>query len=371
MVEKISVCHVVNTVEDTTMAGDLATTQASSEEFDRVGILAWFDVERFRDMELVETVSLDVANTFRLTRAQYAKAKSVLSEYDVAHTHHPHSGFYGKLIANRLGKPVVHTEHNNHNGYTRKGRIANGVTNLLADAVACVSESVRESFFGWEDAIMGDEKVSVIHNGVDIERLEAARKLEWNIHDVVDIDPDAVVVGSAGMLTEQKGHEVLLDAVDRANEVVRRPIELVISGRGPLRETLERGIAEAQFPDRLHLLGFLEARDHVYKMLHDIDVYSMPSRWEGFCVAALEAMAAENPCVFSNIPAFEIPFGNSARYHPVDDAEALANVLIDLVESPSERRELAQRGRQLVVDNYSLRSTVDAYLDWYRKHVDS
>ena len=214
------------------MAGDLATTQASLEEFNQVGILAWFDVEAFQNMDQIHTTSLDVANTVRITRSQYAKAKSILSEYDIIHTHHPHSGFYGKLIAKRLGKPVIHTEHNNHSGFSQKGRAANGMTNILADAVVCVSESVRESLFPWEDAIVKNSKISVINNGVDITRLEAARELNWSIHDVVEINPEAVVVGSAGMLTEQKAHSVLIEAVDRANAESERPIEMVISCDG-------------------------------------------------------------------------------------------------------------------------------------------
>lgn len=62
---------------------------------------------------LRRTVSLDITNTLRINWSQYTMAKSVLSQYDVIYTHYPHSGFYGKLIAKRLEKPVVQTEHIN------------------------------------------------------------------------------------------------------------------------------------------------------------------------------------------------------------------------------------------------------------------
>lgn len=365
MDEEINVCHVVNSVKDTTMAGDLATTQATFEEFDRVGILAWFEVEPFRNMERVETISLDAPNTFRISRSQYANVKSVLSEYDVIHTHHPHSGFYAKLIARRLGKPVVQTEHNNHDGFTRKGRITNGMTNLLADAVVCVSESVRESFMRWEDAIVNDRKVSVINNGVDIKRLEAIRELEWSIHDVADIDPEAVIVGSAGMLTEQKAHDVLIEAVDMANAECERPIELVISGDGVLREKLEAQIANAEYSDQLHLLGFLEKREQVYKMMDEIDIYAMPSRWEGFCVAALEAMALGNACVFSDIPEFKRPFDNAAWFYDLDRSDVLADSLHTLAREPDERQSLSKKGKTLVYNEYTIQRTAREYSQVY------
>ncbi len=365
MAEGIRVCHVVNTVQDTTMAGDLTSTQAAMEAFDQVGILAWFDVGSFQSMDRVETVSLNVPNTFRITRAQYATAKSVLSEYDVVHTHHPHSGFYGKLIAKRLGKPVVHTEHNNHDGFTRKGRTANGATNVLADAVACVSESVRESFFRWEDIIVRDTKLSVIHNGVDIERLEAARDLGWSIHDVANIDSEAVVVGSAGMLTEQKAHEVLIEAVDRANAESEQPIELVVSGDGELREELETQIEAAKYSERLHLLGFLEEREQVYKMMHEIDIYAMPSRWEGFCVAALEAMALRNACVFSDIPEFRRPFDEIAYFHEIDNASHLSRQIKTLAGNQKEKQQLGKKASECIYNKYTIEITAEKYRQMY------
>jgi len=368
MANGISVCHVVNSAGETSMPADLATTQATLDDITDVGMLAWFDIEPFRDIEQIEMTSLDVPDTLYITRDQYRRAKSVLEGYDIVHTHHPHSGFYGKLIAKRIGKPVIHTEHNNHDGFTQKGRVANGVTNFLTDAIVCVSESVRASFAQWEELIVTDQKVRVINNGVDIGRVNQARELKWSIYDQVDIDPEAVVVGSAGMLTEQKAHDVLIEAVDMANAECDQPIELVISGDGELREQLETQIAEADYTDRLHLLGFLEERDQVYKMMHEIDIYAMPSQWEGFCVAALEAMAVGNACVFSEIPEFKLPFEGVARFHDVNDSESLAGQLKSLIIDGGLKRE-EDAPRQLVLDNYTMERTANEYAHCYQKNI--
>jgi glycosyltransferase involved in cell wall biosynthesis len=365
MNDQISVCHVVNTLGDTSMPGDIATTQASLKEFDRVGVLAWFDVDSFQNSDRIDTVSVDISNTVLLNRSQYLTAKSVLSQYDIVHTHHPHSGFYAKLIAKRLGKPIVHTEHNNHDGFTRKGRIANGTTNSIVDAVICVSDSVEDSFFPWEHIFVSGSKVSIINNGVDLDRIEAAKNVDWSIDDTVDLDPESFVVGSAGMLTEQKAHEVLIKAVDQANIENKRSIELVISGDGELRDQLESQIDQAEYSDRLHLLGFLEDRKQVYKMMEEIDIYAMPSRWEGFCVAALEALALENACVFSDIPEFKKPFGQVAQFHSLDDSGDLAEKILHLAADDELRRELGKAARQLVVKEYTLEQTAKEYLQKY------
>ncbi len=361
----LSVCHVVNRFRDTSMQGDLAKAQTRLNEFEKVGILGWYDIESSRDMGVVETHSINIPDTYRINRSQYNKTKQIFSKYDIIHTHQPHSGFYSKLIAKRLGKPVIHTEHNNHGGFSQKGRVANGVTNVLADAVVCVSESVRESLFRWEDTILRDGKISVINNGVDIEQLEEARKLEWSIHDIAEIDPEAILVGSAGMLTEQKAHDVLIEAVDRANAESEQPIELVISGDGELRGQLRAQIKNAEYSERIHLLGFLEKREQVYKMMDEIDIYAMPSRWEGFCVAALEAMAIGNACVFSDIDEFHRPFQEAAKFHKKDDQRSLATCLIEL-STDSESRELyEQKGKLLVKNEYTLTNTAEKYVKKY------
>jgi glycosyltransferase involved in cell wall biosynthesis len=353
------------------MPCDLATTQATFADIDEVGILSWFGVEDFRNKDRVETVSLDAPNTFWLPRSAYAAAKAVLSEYDLVHTHHPHSGLYGKLIAKRLGMPVVQTEHNNHKGYTREGRISNGVSNVLANTVVCVSESVRESFPRWERAITNSRKVRVIDNGVDTGRIEETADIRWSIHEAAEIDPEAVVVGSAGLLTEQKAHDVLIDAVDRANADSKRPIELVISGDGPLCEPLDAQIAAAEYSDRLHLLGFLEKRAQVYQMMRDVDIYAMPSRWEGFCVAALEAMAVGNACVFSDIEEFTRPFGEVALFHSVDDDRALAERLLELAVDERKRERYREAALDLVHRQYTLRQTAEEYIQTYRDCLTS
>lgn len=367
MTGEVSVCHVVNAMGDTSMPADLAVALADHEAIDDVGALVWFSADTFPNRDRLSVSELGLpAGRYRLSWGEYRRVKNVLAGYDVVHTHHPHCGFYGKPIAKRLGKAVVTTEHNDHAGYTLLGRIANGVTNVLSDRVVCVSHSVRDSFRPWENALLDRTEIAVVPNGVNLDRIRAATGLDWSISDEVEIDPDAVVVGSAGSLTRQKAHEVLIDAVDAANETCRLPIELVISGNGERREDLERQIRRSEHPERMHLLGFLERREHVYRMMDEIDIYSMPSRWEGLCVAAIEAMALANPCVFSDIPSFYEPFRDVAVFHAAEDPDELAERLVELAEDPGERAALGDRARTHVEENYALSVTAEAYVAIYR-----
>jgi len=359
---------VLNTVRGTSTVVDIANEQRQLEQINSVGVLAWSDVKSFNTDDYLNIHSLEVPNdALHITRSQYKTAKTILSEYDIIHTHRNHSGFYAKLIAKRLAKPIIVTHHNNHAGFSLKGRIANGATNMIADEVVCVSESVQDSFAWWERMVSPDHKLSVIHNGIDVDRLGAASQPEWSIHDAVEIDSEAIIVGSAGMLTEQKAHDILIEAVDQANENSDLPIELVISGDGELRGKLEQQIEDANYSNRLHLLGFLDERDMVYKMMHEIDIYAMPSRWEGFCVAALEAMAIGNACVFSDIPEFRRPFEDIAYFHEVDNYSELSRQIGALSNNIGKKEKLGKNAKEHISREYTIEATAKKYLQLYEK----
>jgi len=110
-------------------------------------------------------------------------------------------------------------------------------------------------------------------------------------------------------------------------------------------------------------------RNIVYKIFGEIDIYVMPSRWEGFANAAVEALGAGNPCVFSDIDPFLYPYRNVALFHTLDDAHDLADKLTELVENPDSRDYYGQKGRTLVKEQYTLRQVAEQYANLYDELV--
>lgn len=359
-------CYVVNAVGETSVPADIATSLVEHCDVE-VDVLAWFDAEPFERDDLVDVLSLDAPDTTTgIDRATYRRASDILGEYDVVQAHHNHSGSIAKSIAARLGVPTVSREGNMRKGFNRLGRVANGLTNPLAERVICNSRAVYDSFRRWENVLLPAEKVVFIPNGVDFDRLEAGRNLDWSALETAAVDPDSVVVGTAGMLTEQKDHETLIRAVDAASGRTERPIELVIAGDGPLDSTLRELVTTLGLDDSVHFLGYLDRRA-VYKTLSELDVYAMPSLWEGFSAAAVEALASENAAVFSAIPPFTEPYGDVARFHPTGDHEALAAHLVDLAANPEERDRLARGGLRLVEERYAMETVADRYYGLYEE----
>lgn len=366
----IRACFVVNAVDETSVPADIAAALVEHTGVE-VDVLAWFDAGGFGGDDAVGVACLDAPDTaLGIDRRTYRDAVDALRGYDVVQAHHPHSGTFAKLIARRLGIPSVSREGNVRAGFTRKGLLANGLTNPLSDRVVPNSPAVYDSFRRWERALLSGDAVEIIPNGVDFDRVEAGLALDWGPREATGIDPDATLVGTAGLLTEQKAHGTLVRAVAAANDRDRlaEPLDLVIAGDGPRRDDLERLAADRGVADRVHFLGYLD-RLRVYATMGELDVYAMPSRWEGFSAAAVEALGVGTACVFSDIPPFREPYGDVALFHPVDDHAALADRLVDLATAPDRRAELGRRGRELVREQYTMERVAQRYRDLYRDVV--
>ena len=163
---------------------------------------------------------------------------------------------------------------------------------------------------------------------------------------------EALRIGSLGRLHDVKGYDVLIDAMRIVQDEGRGlpPFALSIAGEGGARATLaalaaERGVA-------LSLPGF--AGDPA-AYLAGIHLYVQPSRSEGFCVAAHEAMDAGLPVIGSAVGemARSIAPGCSGSLVPPGDPRRLAQALLAALEAPQGLAEIGRRARARIGDRFS------------------
>jgi len=364
----LRLCFVVNAVDQTTAEVDIAVALQRYTDAE-VTVLAWFDAEPFYGDDLVDVVEIGAPQTTAgIDRQSLAALSDAIDGFDVIQTTHNHAGAFAKLLAYRKGIPSVSREGNTRDGFPMLGLVANGLTNPLSARVVCNSRAVLESFERWERALLDPDDVVIIPNGVDIEAIDAGAEHSWSVYEAADIADDAVLVGTVGTLTEQKNHETLVRSVALAR-AAGVPVELVIAGHGPRSEELRAVAAEEGVEDAVHLLGGID-RETVYKLLHEIDIYAMPSLWEGFSMAAIEAAASGTACVFSDIEPFREPYDDVALFHQPTDAEGLADCLADLAADADRREELGAASRALVTESYTIAAVARRYRSVYAEIVD-
>ena len=270
---------------------------------------------------------------------------------DVVHSHLYHANLYGRLAAWRAGIPSVASVHNT---YTRRKFHREFLNRLLSRGsarVVAVSEDVRRDLIRYDG--IAEEKITVIHNGIDVGRVQTAVTRQ-EARARLGIDGDPIVLGCVARLEEQKGHRFLLEALALLNAPPGGAprFRAVLAGDGRLRADLEnRAAALGVAPCTM----FLGTRHDIPEILKALDICVMPSLWEGLSVAMLEAMAAGLPLVISDVSGVSQVVGNNeyGLKVPVGDVNELARTLLALADAPEQRAALGAAARQRVLAKFS------------------
>ncbi len=185
--------------------------------------------------------------------------------------------------------------------------------------------------------------VTVVPYGVDLERFAPRGKSV----------SDHVVIGTVSRLSSEKGIRYLIEAFEQLRELYGGAVSLRIAGDGPERSRLEATVQRLSLESSVQFRGWVEHAD-VPTFLDELDVFVMPSTWEGFGVAAAEASAAGLPVVATNV--YGIPDvvidGETGLLVPPKDPGALARSVSLLVRDAQLRAKLGEAGRAYVARHY-------------------
>jgi glycosyltransferase involved in cell wall biosynthesis len=183
----------------------------------------------------------------------------------------------------------------------------------------------------------------VVPYGVDLTRFVPQKKAA----------SEHVVIGSVARLSAEKGVRYLVEAFGELRERYGGDVSLRIAGDGPERGRIEALIERLNLESSVELRGWLQ-HEAVPAFLNELDVFVMPSTWEGFGVAAAEASAAGLPVVATNV--YGIPDvvrdGDTGLLTPPRNPVALAKAIGRLVEDPRMRARMGAAGREYVARHY-------------------
>ncbi|CAG1003993.1 N-acetyl-alpha-D-glucosaminyl L-malate synthase [Methanosarcinales archaeon] len=208
-------------------------------------------------------------------------------------------------------------------------------------------------------------KIKVIYNCIDIEHItnynrDIARELKKQFL----ISDSAIVFGTIGRLSPQKGHEYLINASKIVIKEIPQSLFLFV-GKGENKDQLIQKINDYNLSEYYRLVGYQENLSDIFTL---IDIFVLPSISEGFPFVILEAMAANKPVIATNVGGIPEIITNNINGILVEsrDPDALAKAMIMLAKDTKKRNHIAEMGCKKIRENFSLEKMILATKEIYK-----
>lgn len=303
------------------------------------------------------TYPIVVRNDLDLRSAFYLRRLIPREAYDVVHFHtkraHALALALGRLhdgpryvVTRRMDYPI------------KPGWYTRCLYNRKVDGVVAISRKIAQVLVAGG---VRAEKIRVIHSGVDPDSFPTLPESRSG--------RGGIVIGTVAVLEERKGHRFLLEAATALKAQGYR-LRYRFAGEGTHRRPLEKIVREAGLGEDVEFAGFVA---DIPKFLSSVDLFVLPSLYEGLGVSVLEAMAAGKPVVASRtggIPEIVMDRVTGVLVPP-GDPPALARAISELLSHNGLRRVMGARGRERVLKNFTLAETAKKNENFYYELIEA
>lgn len=277
---------------------------------------------------------------------------------DVIHSHKYKTTFYAGLLRRRLGVGLLSTYHNwitttpALRAYALLDKQLARFNHVSVGVSTPVTQELRR--------VLGPGRVAQIDNGIDVARFSRVAPT-GEARARLGLPQDVPMAGFVGRLSQEKGLDVLFDALEHADNP---HLHLAVIGDGPLHGELSARAANGRLAGRVHMLGHRTDTPWVYAAL---DMLVLPSWVEAYPMVLLEAMAAGCAVIASAVG--EVPrmvrSGDNGLLVTPGDRAGLAAALRTLSCDEASRGRMGASGLDWVVAHGSSRDMARQYLALY------
>jgi len=280
------------------------------------------------------------------------------------------AGFIGRLAAKLAGVPIIihnilELPQNSVRSPILKFiyRKMEQIAAKWADFIITTTKPNRNQIL--ENNIVPPEKLAAIPEGIEVENYEKVKIDISAKRKEMGIPEGSVLLGTVARLETPKGHIYLLDAVKKV--LSERPdTYFVIVGKGRLRDSLERKARDLGVSNNVIFTGF---REDMLEILQSIDLFVLPSLWEGQGVVLMEAFCYKKPVVASGVGGVVevVEDGVSGLLVPARDPDALANAILKVLSDPDKMKEMGEAGYRHIKAKFKDSEMNDRRFEVYRK----
>lgn len=286
--------------------------------------------------------------------------------YDIIHSHMGLLSFIVFIISKKYGieSRILHAHTNLFYNDNKKG-IKRFIINIIkkicvflsTDYVACTNEA-GEYFFGKN--IIDKSNYSLVLNGINVKRFEFNEIKRTNIRQSLNVN-DKFIIGNIGRFSAQKNQKLIIDIFYETLKVESN-CELWLIGEGEDEEMLKQRVKRYGIDEKVK---FLEVRENVEDLLLAMDIFLMPSLFEGLGIVAVEAQASGLKCILSNMVPKEAKVTNQVKFVELD---ANKNEWVkEILNCKTYNRENTKN--EVIKSGYDIYSTTKKLVSIYKKSI--
>lgn len=238
--------------------------------------------------------------------------------YDVVHAHQGAIGTFPMYFAKKAGVRCRITH--SHVAFMRESLLRKIINKFLliflkkyaTDWFACGTDAGR---FLWGDNAVNNGKVHVMNNAIEIDKFTFNPLIREEMRHQLDVD-GKFVIGNVGRLSYQKNHEFLIRVFNEIYKLEKNGVLLLV-GRGELEDDVRQQVEELGLTEAVKFLGI---RNDVPSLLQAMDVFLLPSRYEGLPVVLVEAQAAGLVSVVADTITKEVKVTDKVIYISLEES---------------------------------------------------
>lgn len=295
----------------------------------------------------------------------YCNLKSLIKEkrYDCVHIHADVANklLISGLAAKRVGvkKIILHSHaagvDGNHRGLKLLFHQAcrRFLKYIGTDFVACSDLAAQ-----WMFPNISQDKICIINNGVDLDKFRYNIETREKVRNELGIT-DELLIGHVGRFAYQKNHKYLVEIMKQV-KAKKLNARLLLVGEGPDEKKIKSLVTESNLEDSVIFYG---TSSKVNELFQAMDVFVLPSHFEGLPIVGVEAQASGLPVIFSDQITKEAKLIELVRFLPITDDSVYSwvNQIIDLSEKARKDSYFELRKK-----HFSIYDTIDSFLKLYR-----
>lgn len=223
--------------------------------------------------------------------------KRIYSEnnFDIIHFNIMNFSLFERIVlAKNYSKAriIIHSHSSGINKVYKKTQMLDKIGRILCknikyEKIACGQEAGK-----W---LFGEKEFVVLNNGMEVDKFKFDNKNRMQIRNELKIDDKTKVIGHIGAMYPVKNHKFLIDIFNEYQKL-ENDSKLILVGEGHLKSELEQQVKKLNLQDKVLLLG---RRDDAEKIYSVMDIFVMPSLFEGLSIAIIEAQANGLKCYTS------------------------------------------------------------------------